>query len=71
MARGYEEVSSSQVEHQRATSQETPTASSLVAAMSAKELRLYNQVLAKISLEMLDGPATSTVGEADNVMYFT
>ena len=62
MARGYEEVSSSQAGCWRVTPRETPTASSLVAAMSAKELRLYNQVLAEVSLEMLDNQATSTVG---------
>ena len=39
--------------------------------MSAEELRLYNQVHTKISLEMSDDPAASTVREADNVIYFT
>ena len=47
------------------------TASNLVATMSTKELRLYNQVPVEISLEMLDGPTTSTIGEADNAIYFT
>ena len=46
MVRGYEEASSSQARRQRVTPRETPTTSSLVTAMSAKELRLYNQVLA-------------------------
>ena len=48
-----------------------PTTSSLVAAMFVEELRLYSQIFAEISLEMLDGAATSTVGEAGNVVYFT
>ena len=42
MARGYEEVSTSQVRRRRGTPCETPTASSLVAAMSIEELRLYD-----------------------------
>ena len=71
MARGYREVSNSQAGRQRVTLRETPITSSLVAAMSVEELRLYNQVLAEIRLEMLDDPTTSTVGEADNIIYFT
>ena len=39
--------------------------------MSAKELRLYSQVPAEISLEMLDSPIALIVREADNVIYFT
>ena len=49
---------------------EKPIASTLVAAMSAEELRLYNQVPTKINLEMSDGLTTSTIGEADNAIYF-
>ena len=48
-----------------------PTASSLVAAMSTEELRLYNKIPVKISLETSDGAAVTTIGEADNVVYFT
>ena len=48
LTRGYEEVSNSQAWHRRVTPRETPTASSLVAAMSTEELRLYSQVPAKI-----------------------
>ena len=48
-----------------------PTISSLVAAMFADELRLYSQVPIEISMEISDGPTTSTVGEADNAIYFT
>ena len=44
------------------TLRETPTASSLVYAMSAEKLRLYSQVPTKISLEMSDDLATSTAG---------
>ena len=47
------------------------TASNLVVAMSAEELRLYSQVLAKIGLEMSDDPAASMIGEVDNAIYFT
>ena len=71
MARGYEEVFSSQGGHRRVTPLETPTVSGLVVAMSAEEVRLHNQFPTKISLEMSDGPATSTVREADNAVYFT
>ena len=44
IARGHEEVSTNQAGHRTGTPQETPTASSLVAAMSTKELRLYSQI---------------------------
>ena len=71
MERGHEEVLTSQARHRRGTPWETPTASSLVAAMSVEELRLYNKIFAEISLEMSDGAATSTFGEANNVVYFT
>ena len=71
MARGYEEVSSSKVGRRRGTLGEKPTASSLVAAMSTEELRLYSQVYAEISLEMSDGSVASTVREARNAIYFT
>ena len=42
MVRGHKEVSTSQVGHRRGAPQDTPTISSLVAAMSAEELRLYS-----------------------------
>ena len=71
MARGYEEVSSSRAGSQRGTPRETPTTSSLVTAMSIEELRLYSQVPSEINLEISDDSATSTVGEADNAIYFT
>ena len=71
MVRGYEEVSSSQAGHRTVTPRETPTASSLVDAMSIEELRLYSQVHAEIILEMSDNPTTSTIREAYNVIYFT
>ena len=50
---------------------EKPIASSLVAAMSAEELRLYNQVPTEIILEISDGTTASNVGEVDNAIYFT
>ena len=71
MEKGHEEVSTSQARCRRGTPREMPIANSLVAAMSAKKLRLYNQIHAEISIEMSDGVATSTFGEADNVVYFT
>ena len=48
-----------------------PTVSNLVVAMSAEELRLYNQVPVEISLEMSNGSIASTVMDADNAIYFT
>ena len=51
-------------------SRETPTVSSLVVVMYAEELRLYNQAPTEISLEMSVDPAASTIGEADNAIYF-
>ena len=71
MERGHEEILTSQAGHRRGTPWETPTACSLVAAMSVEELRLYNQISVEINLEMLDGATTSTFVEADNVVYFT
>ena len=71
IARGYEEVSNCQAGSRRGAPRETPTARSLVAAMFAEELMLYNQVPAEISLEMSDSPATSTIKEANNAIYFT
>ena len=71
MARGHEEVLTSQAGHRRGTPRETPTASSLVTVMFAEELRLYSQIYTEIGLEMSNGTATSIFGEADNVVYFT
>ena len=48
-----------------------PTASSLVAAMSIEELRLYSHVPAEISLEILNDPVSLTIGEVDNAIYLT
>ena len=47
------------------------TASSLVAAMSVEELRSFFQVLIDFSMELSDGVVVSTVGGANNVVYFT
>ena len=69
MAKGYEEVSNSQVGRWRGAPWETPTTSNLAAAMSVEELRLNNQVPAEINLEMSDNPATSTIGR--QIMPFT
>ena len=71
MARGHEKVLTSHAGHRRGTPRETPTARSLVATMFAEELRLYGQIPTEISLETSYGVITSTVGEVDNVVYFT
>ena len=71
MRRGKEDTSTSQVGRRRGSSLESPTTSNLVASMSVDELRSFCQVPSGIRLELSDGPAFSTVGEADNVFYFT
>ena len=71
MARGHEETSTYQVSRKRGTLRETPTVSSLVAAMSIEELRSFSQVLANMRLEVVDNPVAPTIGGADNVVYFT
>ena len=71
MARGQEETCTSQVRHKRGTPQKSPIASSLVIAMFVEELRSFCQVPIDFSLELSDGAAVSTVGGADNVIYFT
>ena len=71
MARGHEEVLTSQDGCMRGIPRETPTASSLVAAISEEELRLYSQIPIRINLETSDGVATTIVEEVDNVVYFT
>ena len=55
----------------KGSSQKLPTTSSLVSSMSMEELRSFCRVLDDISLELSDEPACSTVGQADNVVYFT
>ena len=71
MASGHEEASTSQAGSKRGTSWETPTASSLVVAMFVDDLRSFRQVPATIRSEMSNGMATSTMGAADNDVYFT
>ena len=71
MARGQKETSTSQAGRKKGTPLETPTASSLVAAMSVKELRSFSQVPTDISLELSNGTTASTIGGANNVVYFT
>ena len=71
MARGHGEVLTSQAGRRRGTPRETSTASNIVAVMSVEELRLYSLVPAEICLEVLDGPTTLIVGEANNAIYFT
>ena len=71
MARGQEETSTSQAGHKRGIPRESPTASSLVAAISVEDLRSFCQVPENISLELSDGAAVSNVRGADNAVYFT
>ena len=71
MARGQEETSTSQVGRRRGPNQELPSARSLVSSMSLEELRSFFQIPDSISLELSNGPAVSTVGEANSAIYFT
>ena len=71
MAIGQEETSTSQVGHRRGPSRESPTASGLVTSMSVEKLRSFCRVPEGISLELSNGPAFSTIGEANNAIYFT
>ena len=68
MTRDQEETSTSQVGHRRGPSRELPSASSLVSSMSMEELRFFCQIPDSISLEFSNGPAASTVGEADSAV---
>ena len=71
MARGQEETSTNQVGHRRGPSQESPSISNLVSSMSMEEFRSFCRVPDGICLEFSDGLVISTVGEANNVVYFT
>ena len=71
MMKCQEGTSTSQVGRRKGFIQELPTVNSLVASMSMEKLRSFCRVLDDISLELSDGPARSTIGEADNVIYFT
>ena len=63
--------STSQVGRRKGSSRESPIASSLVSSMSMEELWSFYRVLDGISLELSDGPAHSTVEQADNAVFFT
>ena len=62
IARGNEETYIGQVRH---------TVSSMFTIMFVEELRLFSQVPNDIKLEVEDGPVASTIGGANNVVYFT
>ena len=69
--RGHGDASTNQVGGKRGTPQETHMVSSLVTAMSVKELRSFRQVPIAIRLEVSNGTATPMMGGEDNVVYFT
>ena len=71
MARSQEETSTSQVGHKRGLNRELLSVSSLVSFVSTEELRSFYRVPDGISLEFSYCPDVLTVGEADNVVYFT
>ena len=45
--------------------------SSLMSSMLLDELRSFYHIPDNVSLELSDGPACSTVGQADNAVFFT
>ena len=63
MMRGQEETSTRQVRHKKG--------SSLRSFMFMEELRSFYRVPDGISLELLDESTSSTVGQADNAVFFT
>ena len=71
MTRDQEETSTSQVGRRIGPNQEMPSASSLVSSMSMEELRSFYQIPENISLELSDGPVTTTMGEANMDVYLT
>ena len=71
MVRGHEKTSTSQAGCKRGASQETPTVSSLVAAMSVEELKSFSQVPTNMRFKVEDGTVSPTIGGANNVVYFT
>ena len=71
MTRGQEKTSTSQVGCRRGPSRESLITSSFVASMSVEELRSFCRVPNGINLELSNGPTFSTIGEVDNVVYFT
>ena len=71
MVRGHEEASTSQAGRTMGTPREMPSMSSLGATMSVKDLRSFRQVPTAIRLELSDSITTSTIGTADNAIYFT
>ena len=68
---GQEETSTSQARRKRGTPREMPTTSSLIAAMSVKDLKSFSQVPAGISLKLSDNAVVPTAGGEDNNIYFT
>ena len=69
--RDQKETSTSQVVRRKGSSRESPIVSSLVSSMSMEELRSFCRIPNGISLELLDGPTLSTIGQVDNTVYFT
>ena len=64
-------ASTSQAGRKRGTARETPTVSNLVVAMFVEDLRSFRKIPTAIRLEVLDGTTISTMGAADNAVYFT
>ena len=71
MARGQEEIYTSQAGHKKGPGRDTPSASHIIYSLSMEELRSYCHILDNIDFELSDGPAESTINKEDGAVYFT
>ena len=71
IARGQEEISTSQAGRKQGPSRESPFASSIISSLSMDEVRSYSQILNDIDFQLSEGPAESTMGEEYNIVFFT
>ena len=71
MARGQEETLTSQASRKRGPTRGTLSTNSIISSLSMEELRAYCEIPNDIEVMLFDGPAQNTVGEKDNVVFFT
>ena len=71
MARGQEETSTSQAGRRRGPTWGTPSTSNIISSLSMEELRVYCEIPNDIDIVLYEGPTKNTVGEENNVVYFT
>ena len=71
MARGQEEISTSQEGRKRGPTRGTPSTSSIISSLSMEELRTYCEIPDDINVMLSDGPTQNTVSGEDNAVFFT